>query len=75
MDPNFDLNFGVPELSEEEVVVACYMQTEMADKLNNAAMRAARLRAELKEKSLGVPPPPKVSLHLFDLMVIPSLSD
>ncbi|XP_048497224.1 uncharacterized protein LOC125496009 [Beta vulgaris subsp. vulgaris] len=31
----------------------------MADKLSHAAMRAARLRAELKEKSLGVPPPPK----------------
>lgn len=37
---------------------------QMADKLNNAAMGAARLWAELKEKSLGVPPPSKVSFLL-----------
>ena len=37
----------------------------MADKLSNTAMRAARIRAELKEKSMGVPPPPKVSTSYF----------
>ena len=32
---------------------------EMADKLNNAAMRAAQLWAELKVKKLSVPPTPR----------------
>ena len=27
-EPNFELNFRVPELSEEDAVVACYMQIE-----------------------------------------------
>ena len=43
----------------------------MADKLNNAAMRAARLRAELKEKNLSAPPAPKVGFFLLGCFACP----
>ena len=43
---------------------------DMVDKLNNAAMRAAQLRAELKAKKLSVPPPPKVGFFSLNHPVI-----
>ena len=33
-------------------------------------MRAARQRTELKEKSLGVPPPPNVSVRSFNWLLL-----
>lgn len=42
----------------------------MANKLSNAAMRATRIRAEMKEKAMGVLPPPKVSTILLSLIFL-----